>query len=85
LVKTLYGEICPVTIEELMTMVMGQVDRVGWEKLILWKMDLKGAFNLLCFRAADCELLAELMNDAEFKELALMRGMDDAEVKKLLK
>jgi hypothetical protein len=36
-------------------------------------------------KQVDCELLADLMSDKEFKELALMHGMEDAEVKKLLK
>jgi hypothetical protein len=36
-------------------------------------------------KQVDCELLAELMSDADFKELAQMHGMEDAEVKKLLK
>jgi hypothetical protein len=36
-------------------------------------------------KQADCELLADLMTDKEFKELALMHGMDEAEIKKITK
>ena len=36
-------------------------------------------------KQADCELLADLMTDKEFKELALMHGMDESEIKKISK
>ena len=57
-VKTLYGDIDPVQIEELVSMVVAQAKRVGWDNVVLWKMDLKGAFNLIFFRACDAGLLA---------------------------
>jgi hypothetical protein len=44
-VKKLYGDIHPITTDELMKMVIQQSERVGWKDLILWKMDLKGAFK----------------------------------------
>jgi hypothetical protein len=57
-VRALYGDIVPVNIEELMGMILEQADRVGWRDLRLWKMDLKGAFNLIFFRPEDAGLLA---------------------------
>jgi len=64
MVKELYGEIAPVQIEELMMMILGQVDRLGgWDDIVLWKMDLKGAFNLVFFRPEDVGLLAMELSD----------------------
>ena len=57
-VKALYGEIAPVQIDELMIMIIEQADRVGWDNLVLWKMDLKGAFNLVFFNPEEAGLLA---------------------------
>jgi len=57
-VKTFYGEISPVQIEELMIMIIKQSERVGWDDLVLWKMDLKGAFNLIFFNPEEAGLLA---------------------------
>jgi hypothetical protein len=58
-VRAMYGDIQPVQIDELMVMILEQVDRLGgWEDLVLWKMDLKGAFNLVFFRPEDAGLLA---------------------------
>ena len=57
-VKAMYGDIDPVQIEELVAMVVEQAERVGWDNVVLWKMDLKGAFNLIFFLASDAGLLA---------------------------
>jgi hypothetical protein len=58
IVKDLYGEINPVQIDRLMKMILEQAERVGWPQLVIWKMDLKGAFNLIFFRPEDAGLLA---------------------------
>lgn len=61
---------------------------IGFKKKPGNSSDKKVKFLLDIYPAkkqADCELLAELMSDADFKELAVMHGMEDAEVKKLLK
>jgi len=62
-VKEYYGDINPVTIDELSKMILRQASRVGWENIIIWKMDLKGAFNLLFFRAEDAPLMAMEMTN----------------------
>lgn len=36
-------------------------------------------------KQGDCEMLADMMTDKELKELAKLRGMDDAEINKVLK
>jgi len=61
--KVFYGEISPVQIDRLMEMILEQVGRVGWENLVIWKMDLKGAFNLIFFRPDDAGLLAVPLSD----------------------
>ena len=64
IVKALYGEIDPVQIDRLMKMILEQVERVGgWASLVIWKMDLKGAFNLIFFRPEDAGLLAVELSD----------------------
>lgn len=62
-VEAFYGPIAPPTIEDLMAMVIAQADRYGWDGIILWKMDLKGAFNLLFFRPKDCGILTHELSD----------------------
>jgi hypothetical protein len=65
MVKELYGEINPVQIDRLMKMILEQVERVGgWQDLVIWKMDLKGAFNLIFFRPEDAGLLAVELSDS---------------------
>ena len=57
------GNIDLPTVTDLARMVLEQVDRVvalglSSKDLVLWKMDLKGAFTLLFFKPSDCGLLA---------------------------
>ena len=63
LVKEFYGPIEPCRIEALVLMVLDQIDRVGLELIRLWKMDLRGAFNLLFIRAEDAGLLSMELSD----------------------
>jgi hypothetical protein len=49
-IEALYGPIHPPDIDTLMKMAIIEGERVGWGNLILWKMDIKGAFNLVFFR-----------------------------------
>jgi len=47
-----------------MKMILEQVERVGGcASLVIWKMDLKGAFNLIFFRPEDAGLLAVELGD----------------------
>ena len=46
-----------------MEMILGQVGRVSWENLVIWKMDLKGAFNLIFFRPDVAGLLTVPLGD----------------------
>ena len=62
--KEFYGKISPVQIDRLMEMTLEQVERLGgWADLVIWKMDLKGAFNLIFFRPDDAGLLAVPLSD----------------------
>jgi hypothetical protein len=36
-------------------------------------------------KQSDCEMLAAMMTDKDFKELATLRGMEDSEISKVLK
>ena len=61
--KAMCGKIDLPTVTDLARMVLGQVDRVeslglSSKDLVMWKMDLKGAFTLLFFKPSDCGLLA---------------------------
>ncbi len=61
--KAMCGNIDLPTVTDLARMVLEQVDRavslgLSITDLVLWKMDLKGAFTLLFFRPSDCGLLA---------------------------
>jgi len=44
-----WGAIRHPTVEMLVKMVLTSADLHGWDNIILWKKDLKGAFNLLNF------------------------------------
>jgi len=46
------------TIVQLVRMVLTAADIHGWENIILWKKDLKGAFNLLNYNPEFCRLFA---------------------------
>ena len=55
-----WGEICHPTVDLLVAMVLRQVGRsiCGWKGIVLWKMDLKGAFTLMFMRPESVPLLA---------------------------
>ena len=56
-----YGEIKHPTLSELALMVLAMADRHGWDDLVLWKMDLQGAFTLLWIHPDHTPLLAFLL------------------------
>jgi hypothetical protein len=57
--KEFYGDIESETIEAVMDKVLRAADLHGWENVYLFKMDLKGAFNLLFFKPNDAGLMAQ--------------------------
>ena len=59
----LYGPIKLPTITELLHMILLMADEHGWANIQLWKMDLKGAFNLLWFDPTQVPLLAFPLTD----------------------
>ena len=66
--RVMCGPILLPTVSDLARMVLGQIDRVtalglSASDLVMWKMDLKGAFTLLSFKPSDCGLLGLLMTD----------------------
>ena len=58
-----WGEIRHPTISQLIDMVLIAADNHGWEALVLWKKDLKGAFNLINYNPAFCRLFAFPLSD----------------------
>ena len=58
-----WGEIRHPTVSQLVLMVLTAADVHGWDQLILWKKDLKGAFNLLNYNPAFCKLFAFPLSD----------------------
>ena len=61
--KSLYGDIHPAQLCNIVSMVLDQARIYGWDNIIMWKMDLMGAYNLLFFRAEDAGLLAMELSD----------------------
>ena len=64
-VRQLWGEIQHPTIGDLVVMILDYFDRqralrpdLTWEHLVLYKMDLRGAFNLLSFRKDTAQYFA---------------------------
>ena len=52
-----YGTIRHPTLHSLANMVLIEVEQHGWDDVMLWKMDLQGAFTLLWIRADHTPLL----------------------------
>lgn len=52
-----YGPIRLPTLTELMLLILTMADTHGWNDLMLWKLDLQGAFNLLWINPSDVTLL----------------------------
>ena len=59
----MWGSIRHPTVETLVRMISRVADRVGWDKVVLWKIDLKGAFSLLFIRPEDVRLLCFELTD----------------------
>jgi len=62
-IRGIYGNIHPAQLTDIVTMIHRQAALHGWENIILWKMDLLGAYNLIFFKASDAGLLAMEMSD----------------------
>jgi hypothetical protein len=63
LVSDRWGPIEHPTLRALSEMVVRQAERVGWDNLVLWKMDLRGAFTLLFVEAGSVRRLAFELTD----------------------
>jgi hypothetical protein len=64
LCKEYFGEIILPSLNDIVSMILNMEGKFGNTDLILWKMDLRGAFTLLDVSAADCKwFAAELTND----------------------
>ena len=61
--RTLYGEIHPAQLDEIVGNINEMAALHGWKNITLWKMDLLGAYNLVFFKAADAGLLAMELSD----------------------
>ena len=59
--ESAYGTIQHPTLCDLALMVLLTADQHGWDDLMLWKMDLQGAFNLLWINPDHTPLLAFLL------------------------
>jgi hypothetical protein len=62
-IATTWREIRHPTKVQLVLMILTAADVHGWNELILWKKDLKGAFNLLNYNPAFCKLFAFPLSD----------------------
>ena len=64
-VKEFYGAIELAQLEELMQMILHQVKLADgvWDDIVLWKMDLKGAFALLNFKVDEIGLLTMCLTE----------------------
>ena len=58
-----FGNIHHPTIVEIARMINDVATKEGWENIILWKMDLKGAFTLLYVSPQDVPLLSFELTD----------------------
>mgnify|MGYP000025132167 CR=1 FL=1 len=75
MVRQKWGAIFHPGVEELVRMILRQLDRVGVEQLVLYKMDLKGAFTLLFVKPESVKLLAfELTDDLSMFYITGMFG-----------
>lgn len=63
MVTAKWGEIHHPTLDDLVLMILRISDRHGKENVVMWKMDLKGAFNLLFIRPEDVKLMAFQLTD----------------------
>lgn len=63
LISSTWGDIKHPTVDQLVLMVLTAADIHGWPNLILWKKDLKGAFNLLNYNPEYCRLFTFPLSD----------------------
>jgi hypothetical protein len=70
LASDFYGEIAHPTIEDICKMInlfwqnqRAKDSRSQWSDVLLWKMDLKGAYTLLSYRPEDVGLLGMMLTD----------------------
>jgi hypothetical protein len=64
LVDEYFGRIVHPTIIQLIEMIFKVADEFGWQDIVLWKKDLKGAFTLLNIRPQDaCKCAFELTDE----------------------
>ena len=63
IVDNMWGKIKHPTIDVLVKMIYRVAERVGWEKTMIWKIDLKGAFSLMFINPDDVSLLAFELTD----------------------
>ena len=74
-IRQQWGDIKHPTVNELVRMVLTSADIYGWEHIVLWKKDLKGAFNLLNYNPEHCRYFAfPLINDVVVIHLAGLFG-----------
>jgi hypothetical protein len=66
----MYGPIEHPTIEDVSCMILdfwdeivGKVEGVGWDELVMWKMDLKGAYTLIDIRPEEVAMFAQELVD----------------------
>ena len=75
LISLQWGDIKHPTVEQLVLMVLTSADLYGWDNIVLWKKDLKGAFNLLNYSPTHCQLFAfPLIDDIVVIHLAGLFG-----------
>ena len=55
-IKLQWGQIRHPNVDLLVRMVLTADDKNGWDNIILWKKDLKGAYNLLNYNLDYCKL-----------------------------
>jgi hypothetical protein len=64
LVDEEFGKIVHPTIIQLIHMILSTADELGWQEIVLWKKDLRGAFTLLNVHPEDaCKCAFELTDD----------------------
>ena len=81
-----YGPIEHPTLGFLVNMVTAEAAIHGWGNIILWKMDLKGAFNLFFIHPDSCQRLAFRLTDdlTMISMLACLVGQECQQLSKLL-
>jgi len=74
--KEEYGEIKHPTIDDVIRMILRMAKKYGGDNIIMWKMDVRGAFTLLDFDPEVVRLLAyEVTGDATFIPIAGVFGL----------